>query len=158
MAHSVEPPWVLNHPPPLLDCTDVQHAMLDDGYNIHQFTFVDQRHEHGVDRIAVLPDYVTVNSAGSMPQQMRFHGISRDGIFAEYWNPHSGTFNVRGPGVRYQLESLPPPPPWVEENAIAFTRRRPAPGARLPPQQPRGWREMLRQLARGGRGHWPTMQ
>ena len=160
MARSVKPPWVLNGPPDALACADVQHAMLELGYNIDDFSFVDQRHPvfgHWVDRIAVLPHDVTVNSARSMPQQMRYHGISRDGKFAEYWNPQFGTFDVRGPGMLYQLELLPPLPRQVAQDAIAFTRRRPAPGARLPPQ-PRGWREMLRQLARGGRGHWPTMQ
>ena len=153
---------MLNGPPDALACADVQHAMAEAGYNIDKFSFVDQRHPvfgRRVDRIAVLPDYVTVNPARSMPQQMRFHGISRDGIFAEYWNPQFGTFDVRGPGMLYRLERLPPPPPRVAQDAIAFTQRRPAPGARLLPQQPRGWREMLRQLARGrGRGHWPTMQ
>ena len=143
---------MLNGPPDTLACADVQHAMSDLGYNIDKFSFVDQRNPvfgHWVARIAVLPHDVTVNSGRSMPQTMRFHGISGDGIFAEYWNPQFGTFDVRGPGMLYQLEGLPPLPPRVKQNAIAFTLRRPPPGVRLP--QPRSWREMLRQLA-GGRG------
>ena len=142
-------PWVINHPLPWLAEGDVNYAMSRLGYLTDIITIDDQRQTYGPyhDRILIAPH--------RMRNDMYLATFTGDHEDVRYTSELYHGPAASRPYTHYRIADLPPPPPDVMAEAIAFSQRRGRPpGAAQPPTRLHLALDNLKQV----RHLWPTMQ